>query len=111
MSETRGSGSNRIGVGDHLRVEIDVDEITKEAERFLSERWPRPKPRAALDELASPRNRFLSVEILEYMVLDGASKQEDVRPFVEYCVAEWGLAEHTDPAMAALTERLRARGR
>lgn len=109
MSETRGSGSNRIGVGDHLRVEVDVEELVQEAERFITERWPRPRPRAALDELASPRNRFLSLEILEYMVLDGASKRQDVRPFVEYCVAEWGLAEHKDPEMAAITARQRAR--
>ena len=111
MSETRGVGMNRVGVGEHLRLEVDVDEITREAERFITEGWPRPKPRAALDELASPRNRFLSVEVLEYMVLDGVSKGQDVRRFVEHCLAEWGLMEHTDPEMAALTERLRARGR
>ena len=109
MSETRGSESDRVGVGDHLRLEVDVDALTKEALRFISERWPRPRPRAALDELASPRNRFVSTEILECMVLDGASKAEDVRPFVDHCAAEWGLKEHADPEMAAITARLRAR--
>ena len=110
MSETRGAGPSRVGVGEHLRLEVDVDEITREAERFITESWPRPKPRATLGELGSPRNRFLSVEVLEYMVLDGVSTGQDVRLFVEHCLAEWGLREHTDPEMAALTERLRARG-
>jgi hypothetical protein len=110
MTETRGVGANRMGVGDHLRVEVDVDEITQEAERFITESWPRPTPRATLDELGSPRNRFLSLEVLEHMVLDGVSKEQDVRPFVDWCLAEWGMKEHTDPEVAALTERLRARG-
>jgi len=95
MSETRGLGSNRMGVGDHLRVEVDVDEIAREAERFITERWPRPKPRETLDELGSPRNRFLSIEVLESMVLDGASGRQDVRPFVEWCLAEWGRSNPT----------------
>ena len=110
MNEARGSGSNRMGVGEHLRVEVDVDEITKEAERFITERWPRPTPRAALGELRSPRNRFLSVEVLEYMVLDGVANSQDVRRFVEHCLAEWGIGEHSDQELAALTRKLRARG-
>jgi RNA polymerase sigma-70 factor, ECF subfamily len=110
MSETRGVGANRMGVGEHLRVEVDVDEITKEAGRFITESWPRPKPRETLADLRSSRNRFLPLEVLEYMVLDGVSREQDVRPFVEYCLGEWGMKEHTDPEVAALTERLRARG-
>ena len=111
MSETRGAGTGakRLGVGEHLRVEVDVEEITQEAGRFITESWPRPEPRANLGELGSPRNRFLSVAVLEYMVLDGVSEQEDVRPFVEWCLAEWGIGEHGDAEVAALTERLRAR--
>ncbi|HEU5319117.1 MAG TPA: RNA polymerase sigma factor [Chloroflexota bacterium] len=110
VSEPRESGANRVGVGDHLRVEVDVEEIVREAQQFLTARWPRPTPKAALDELATPRNRFLSIQVLESMVLDGASAPEDVRPFVEYCMAEWGLREHTDPALVAQAARLRARG-
>ena len=109
MNDARGSESNRMGVGEHLRVEVNVDEITKEAERFITQRWPRARPRLALDELSSPRNRFLSVEILEYMVLDGVAQGQDVRRFVEHCLAEWGIGEHSDPEMAAIIARQRAR--
>ena len=109
MSQTRTAEPNRIGIGTHLRVEVDVEGIAREAEHFLSETWPRPRPRAALDELASPRNRFLSIEVLESMVLDGASQRDHVQPFIDYCLAEWGLTEHADPATAAMSERSRAR--
>ena len=57
----------------------------------------------------SPRNRFVSLEVLEYMVLDGATRAQDVRPFVEWCAAEWGIGEYSDPQDAAIAARLRAR--
>ena len=109
MNETRAATPNRVGIGNHLRIEIDVDEISSEVEQYLTAPWPRPEPLEALDELASPRNRFVSIPILESMVLDGASTRDHIQPLVDYWLAEWGFTEHTDPDIAALSKRARAR--
>jgi RNA polymerase sigma-70 factor (ECF subfamily) len=69
--------------GSHnLHVRVRLGPLVDEALRFITLPWPRPRPGDALDDLASPRNRYIPLVILEQMVLDGVSRRRDVAEYV-----------------------------
>jgi hypothetical protein len=96
-SDASGQELDMLRAGNHIRIEVDLGDVVDEAHRFVTQSWPRGYPAAVLDDLASNRNRFVPIQVLEYMVLDGVSKRGDVAPFVDYCFADWGI-RHVEPA-------------
>jgi RNA polymerase sigma-70 factor (ECF subfamily) len=76
-AQTAGSAPKR-----RIRVEVDLDPLVDEALAFITLPWPRPDPAAALPDLGSPRNRFVPLQILEQMVLDGVAARRDVSDFL-----------------------------
>ena len=66
----------------HIRVEVRLDPLIDEAHRFITLPWPRANPTGALRDLGSSRNRFIPLQILEQMVLEGVTRREDVADFI-----------------------------
>ncbi len=69
----------------NLRVEVHIEPLIDEAMRFITAPWPRANPLEALGDLASTRNRYVPIHILEQMVLSGVSKRDDVATFIRAC--------------------------
>lgn len=85
----RSLGREKVAAGNYLRIEVDLAGLVSEAQRFVTQAWPRNGAAAVAGELGSARNRFVPLQVLEYMVLDGASKRADIEPFIAYCFGEW----------------------
>lgn len=109
-----GSRMKLLSNGKHIHIEIDVDGVLGEAFRFVTAPWPRAQPADVLEDLKSPSNRFVSVQVLEQMVLDGVKQRKHVADFLSYMVDEYKLTSSTeapkprriDPTLAPFTRRL-----
>lgn len=100
-----GSGMKLLSNGKHIRIEIDVDGVLSEAFRFVTAPWPRAEPADVLEDLKSPSNRFVSVQVLEQMVLDGVKQRKHVADFLSYMVDEYRLTSWTKDPTPDRTDR------
>ncbi len=65
-----------------IRVEVHLNSVVSEAHRFVTMPWPRPQPTDTLQDLASRRNCFVPLVVLEQMVLDGVTRRQDVADLI-----------------------------
>jgi RNA polymerase sigma-70 factor, ECF subfamily len=77
--------------GKHIRIEVDLEGVLAEAFRFVTTPWPRQEPTDVLEDLKTPRNRFVPLQILEQMVLDGVRQRKHIAALLDYMVDEYKL--------------------